>query len=289
MLAFVRGEADVLVATSIIESGLDIPQANTLVVERADQLGLSPALPDPRAGRPLGRDRPRLPALSGRRVAQPRGRLAPAGARRLHRARQRPAHRDARPRDPRRRQPARRRAERPRRRDRLRALPRDAQRRRDAGAGPWSRPSRRRGWTSPSRRTSRASTCRSRPPRSTCTGASRWPRPSRTSGRPARRDRGPLRPRPAAGRGAAVGAAGAGEAARGGRDPDRRPLGPGDRWARSASPAPALRALREHAPRATYSGSERLVSLPAPSLPSERLEAAEAALDALAGAAAVAA
>ena len=41
MLAFVRGEADVLVATSIIESGLDIPQANTLVVERADQLGLS--------------------------------------------------------------------------------------------------------------------------------------------------------------------------------------------------------------------------------------------------------
>jgi transcription-repair coupling factor (superfamily II helicase) len=41
MLAFVRGEADVLVATSIIESGIDIPQANTLIVERADQLGLS--------------------------------------------------------------------------------------------------------------------------------------------------------------------------------------------------------------------------------------------------------
>ena len=41
MLTFVRGEADVLVATSIIESGLDIPQANTLVVERADRLGLS--------------------------------------------------------------------------------------------------------------------------------------------------------------------------------------------------------------------------------------------------------
>ena len=51
----------------------------------------------------------------------------------------------------------------------------------------------------------------------------------------------------------------------------------------------ALRALREQEPRASYSGSERLVSLPAPSLPSERLEAAEAALDALAGAAAVAA
>ena len=41
MLAFVRGEGDVLVATSIIESGIDIPRANTLVVERADALGLS--------------------------------------------------------------------------------------------------------------------------------------------------------------------------------------------------------------------------------------------------------
>ncbi len=41
MMAFVRGEADVLVATTIIESGLDIPRANTLVVERADLLGLS--------------------------------------------------------------------------------------------------------------------------------------------------------------------------------------------------------------------------------------------------------
>ncbi len=41
MLAFVRGEADVLVATSIIESGIDIPRANTLIVDRADALGLS--------------------------------------------------------------------------------------------------------------------------------------------------------------------------------------------------------------------------------------------------------
>jgi transcription-repair coupling factor (superfamily II helicase) len=41
MHSFLRGDADVLVSTTIIESGLDIPQANTLVVERADQLGLS--------------------------------------------------------------------------------------------------------------------------------------------------------------------------------------------------------------------------------------------------------
>jgi transcription-repair coupling factor (superfamily II helicase) len=41
MLDFLRGDADVLVSTTIIESGLDIPQANTLVVERADALGLA--------------------------------------------------------------------------------------------------------------------------------------------------------------------------------------------------------------------------------------------------------
>ncbi len=41
MLAFLRGEADVLVSTSIIESGIDIPQANTLIVERSDMFGLS--------------------------------------------------------------------------------------------------------------------------------------------------------------------------------------------------------------------------------------------------------
>ncbi|MGA9860238.1 MAG: transcription-repair coupling factor [Solirubrobacteraceae bacterium] len=41
MLSFLRGDADVLVCTSIIESGIDIPQANTLIVERADVFGLS--------------------------------------------------------------------------------------------------------------------------------------------------------------------------------------------------------------------------------------------------------
>ena len=41
MHAFLRGDADVLVSTTIIESGIDIPQANTLIVERSDLLGLS--------------------------------------------------------------------------------------------------------------------------------------------------------------------------------------------------------------------------------------------------------
>jgi transcription-repair coupling factor (superfamily II helicase) len=41
MIAFLAGDADVLVSTTIIESGLDIPQANTLIIERADALGLA--------------------------------------------------------------------------------------------------------------------------------------------------------------------------------------------------------------------------------------------------------
>jgi transcription-repair coupling factor (superfamily II helicase) len=41
MHAFLRGDGDVLVSTTIIESGLDIPQANTLIIERSDALGLA--------------------------------------------------------------------------------------------------------------------------------------------------------------------------------------------------------------------------------------------------------
>ena len=41
MHAFLRNDADVLVSTTIIESGIDIPQANTLIIERADALGLA--------------------------------------------------------------------------------------------------------------------------------------------------------------------------------------------------------------------------------------------------------
>jgi transcription-repair coupling factor (superfamily II helicase) len=41
MLAFMNHEYDVLVATSIIENGLDIPLANTIVINRADRHGLS--------------------------------------------------------------------------------------------------------------------------------------------------------------------------------------------------------------------------------------------------------
>jgi len=41
MARFVRGEVDILVSTMIVESGLDVPNANTMIVNRADQLGLA--------------------------------------------------------------------------------------------------------------------------------------------------------------------------------------------------------------------------------------------------------
>jgi transcription-repair coupling factor (superfamily II helicase) len=41
MMRFVRGDSDVLVSTTIIENGLDIPRVNTLIVNRADRFGLA--------------------------------------------------------------------------------------------------------------------------------------------------------------------------------------------------------------------------------------------------------
>jgi transcription-repair coupling factor (superfamily II helicase) len=41
MTRFVNGEADLLLATTIIESGIDIPNANTIIIDRADRFGLS--------------------------------------------------------------------------------------------------------------------------------------------------------------------------------------------------------------------------------------------------------
>jgi transcription-repair coupling factor (superfamily II helicase) len=41
MMKFVRDEADVLISTTIVENGLDIPRANTILINRADRFGLS--------------------------------------------------------------------------------------------------------------------------------------------------------------------------------------------------------------------------------------------------------
>ncbi len=41
MTKFINGDADVLLSTTIIESGIDIPNANTIIIDRADRFGLS--------------------------------------------------------------------------------------------------------------------------------------------------------------------------------------------------------------------------------------------------------
>src|SRR6201999_1249518 len=41
MAGFVNGDSDVLISTTIIESGLDIPNANTIIIDRADRFGLA--------------------------------------------------------------------------------------------------------------------------------------------------------------------------------------------------------------------------------------------------------
>ena len=128
MIEFLAGEADVLVSTTIIESGLDIPQANTLIVERADTLGLAQLYQiRGRVGRSDVTAYAYLfyPAAS---ELTPRGPRPSGHARRPHRARRRLRDRDARPRDPRGRRAARRGAVRACRGSRLRALRRAAER-----------------------------------------------------------------------------------------------------------------------------------------------------------------
>ena len=203
MLTFLRGDADCLVATTIIESGLDIPQANTLIVERADQLGLAQAYQiRGRVGRSAERAfaymlYPTEESLSAGGGRPARDALGP------HRARLRLCDRDARPRAARRRRPARRRAVRPRRRDRLRALRGDARRggrgparraRRGRGRGGGDRPARHRRRRLPARRLRPVRGGEDRRPPADRRGARR----GRAAGA-ARRAARPLRPRAGAG------------------------------------------------------------------------------------------
>ena len=180
MLAFLRGDADVLVCTSIIESGIDIPQANTLIVERSDTFGLSQLYQI--RGR-VGRSRERAYAYL---LYPSAAALTPEAAQRLSALSDYTElgaglqDRDARPRAARRRQPARRRAVRARGRARVRALHADARRGgggvRGGRRGRRSRPRRsgsRCASTSTSTPTSRPTTSPTSRPRSTSTAGSR--------------------------------------------------------------------------------------------------------------------
>ena len=71
MVEFANGEADVLVCTTIIESGLDMPNVNTLIVERADRFGLAQLYQlRGRVGRGQHRAYAYLLAPRGRRITE---------------------------------------------------------------------------------------------------------------------------------------------------------------------------------------------------------------------------
>ena len=126
MNAFYDGQYDVLLSTTIVESGLDIPTANTLIVHRADMFGLAQLYQ--LRGR-VGRSKPRAYALftlPAEPQADRHRRAAAEGAAVARHARRRLPAGQPRPRHPRRRQPARRGAVRPHQGGRLRALPADA-------------------------------------------------------------------------------------------------------------------------------------------------------------------
>jgi hypothetical protein len=121
MTEFINGEADVLLSTTIIESGLDIPNANTIIIDRADRFGLSELYQ--LRGR-VGRYKHQAYAYllcRAMRACSPTPASASTPSAILH-ARQRLQDRHARPGDSRRRQSARRRTERPHHGGRLRAL-----------------------------------------------------------------------------------------------------------------------------------------------------------------------
>ena len=152
MLDFVARKYDVLLATTIVENGLDIPNANTIIINRADRYGLSQLYQ--LRGRVGRSDRPAYAYLLDSTRGQPRAdrEEAPGGHQGVQRSRQRLPRGRARSRDSRRRESARRRAERAHRGHRLRdvhetdgtngsrAQGRGARRRRESDRQSWGRP-----------------------------------------------------------------------------------------------------------------------------------------------------
>ncbi len=190
MLDFTDGKADVLVCTTIIESGLDIPNVNTIIINNADKFGLAQLYQlRGRVGRGAARAL-RVPAV--REAPRPeRGRAeAAADDLRGDGAGRGLPDRPARPGDPRRRQPARRGAERPDRRRRLRPL-REAARRCRRGAEGAREGRAASAIGDPAAGRSSMCRCRRSSPRATsatstcgCRSTSAWPRPRLPARRP---------------------------------------------------------------------------------------------------------
>src|SRR4029078_214433 len=119
MVDFVDGRYDILVFTPIIESVLDIPRANTMIVNHADRFGLAqlyqlrgrigrsgehalcyPGVPEETPQTARARARVLIPGPARGDAHEPRGEAAPGRAAALHRAGRRLPGRDARPGDP---------------------------------------------------------------------------------------------------------------------------------------------------------------------------------------------
>ncbi len=69
MLDFYHQRCNVLLCTTIVESGIDVPAANTIIIDRADKLGPGATAPAPRPRRTLAPPGLRLPACTARESA----------------------------------------------------------------------------------------------------------------------------------------------------------------------------------------------------------------------------
>jgi transcription-repair coupling factor (superfamily II helicase) len=122
MVSFVAGDFDLLLATTIVESGLDIPNANTIFIDEAHRYGLADL--HQLRGRVGPLQTPGLLLLAGRSAPQHHAqrRAAAAGDRRVQRHGRGVRHRHARSGDPRRGEPAGNSAERTHRRGGVRTV-----------------------------------------------------------------------------------------------------------------------------------------------------------------------
>jgi RecG-like helicase len=83
MIEFVTGRADILLATTIIESGLDIPNANTMFIHQADIYGLADHASAARTSRSRSPPSLLLSAAGRRAQSSPQSHATPESHRRI--------------------------------------------------------------------------------------------------------------------------------------------------------------------------------------------------------------